>query len=448
MLTFQESVSLFIKTFVKPFESPEKLHKGSSGRIAFIGGCDEYIGAPSFAALSSLFLGCDYAYVLCLSNPNPIRMLCPDAVVIEMKKLYEIAREFEFQESGISSSDFFGLSSRVYPTINALRVNALSIGSGLGRSLAAKVMLYTCMKVAQHKRIPMVVDGDGITLLCDMVRDGWLEFPIKNVDITLTPNFRELLALCIVSKIFESDEIRKDDHKKRSVEDIFKEFMNISSQTFSLSQAVSTSGDAEILSSLDDRLKDACSLITKLCKLTNCSILSKGAIDIVCVKEPVKFSATKSTAPSVSDSPVCRTPSKQPKQPVPSLEQMIAHDRDFEIVCKPVYSLKSPCRAAGQGDIIAGAVSTVLASLNAIKVRQDVFPDEISKRFGGLACASILVSIAAVLTYHKYSIGLTTSDILKSFKFAGKTVEKVSKSSVAFPTPFSSLFKYFNDAVE
>jgi ATP-dependent NAD(P)H-hydrate dehydratase len=47
----------YIKDFKKALPPMDKhMHKGQAGRIGVIGGCEEYTGAPYFAAKSSLLL--------------------------------------------------------------------------------------------------------------------------------------------------------------------------------------------------------------------------------------------------------------------------------------------------------------------------------------------------------------------------------------------------------
>lgn len=41
-----------------------KAHKGQSGRIGILGGSKDYTGAPFYAAMASLRVGADLAYVL------------------------------------------------------------------------------------------------------------------------------------------------------------------------------------------------------------------------------------------------------------------------------------------------------------------------------------------------------------------------------------------------
>lgn len=42
----------------------DKFHKGQLGRVAVIGGSEDYTGAPYFSAMASARLGCD---MVCLS---------------------------------------------------------------------------------------------------------------------------------------------------------------------------------------------------------------------------------------------------------------------------------------------------------------------------------------------------------------------------------------------
>ena len=49
---------------VVPSLSPSK-HKGQAGRIGVVGGCQEYTGAPYFAAMAAMRVGADLAHVFC-----------------------------------------------------------------------------------------------------------------------------------------------------------------------------------------------------------------------------------------------------------------------------------------------------------------------------------------------------------------------------------------------
>jgi len=43
----------------------ESFHKGQLGRVAVIGGSEDYTGAPYFSAMASAKLGCDKSHRIC-----------------------------------------------------------------------------------------------------------------------------------------------------------------------------------------------------------------------------------------------------------------------------------------------------------------------------------------------------------------------------------------------
>merc|ERR1719454_1286407 len=47
-------------------------YKGQAGRIGIIGGCEEYTGAPFFAAISALKVGADLSHVFCTKSAAPV----------------------------------------------------------------------------------------------------------------------------------------------------------------------------------------------------------------------------------------------------------------------------------------------------------------------------------------------------------------------------------------
>eukprot|EP00064_Thunnus_orientalis_P001644 superscaffoldBa00000112_g1647 len=55
-----------VKSTVPPLTS--KKHKGQDGRIGIIGGCQDYTGAPYFAAISALKVGADLSHVFCTKD--------------------------------------------------------------------------------------------------------------------------------------------------------------------------------------------------------------------------------------------------------------------------------------------------------------------------------------------------------------------------------------------
>ncbi|XP_071499368.1 ATP-dependent (S)-NAD(P)H-hydrate dehydratase-like [Diadema antillarum] len=57
-------------------------HKGQDGRIATIGGCREYTGAPFFSAISAFRVGCDLSHIFCTGDAAPvIKSYSPELIV-------------------------------------------------------------------------------------------------------------------------------------------------------------------------------------------------------------------------------------------------------------------------------------------------------------------------------------------------------------------------------
>ncbi|XP_032879033.1 ATP-dependent (S)-NAD(P)H-hydrate dehydratase isoform X2 [Amblyraja radiata] len=69
-----------VRNIVPPLTAEK--HKGQDGRIAVIGGCSEYTGAPYFAAIASLKVGADLAHVFCTTDAAPIiKSYSPNLIV-------------------------------------------------------------------------------------------------------------------------------------------------------------------------------------------------------------------------------------------------------------------------------------------------------------------------------------------------------------------------------
>ena len=58
------------------------LHKGQSGKIAVIGGSEEYTGAPFFASIACMRTGADLSHVFCSEGAGiAIKSYCADLIV-------------------------------------------------------------------------------------------------------------------------------------------------------------------------------------------------------------------------------------------------------------------------------------------------------------------------------------------------------------------------------
>ncbi|CAL4988420.1 unnamed protein product [Urochloa decumbens] len=126
-------------------------HKGQAGKIAVIGGCREYTGAPYFAAISALKVGADLSHVFCTKDAaTVIKSYSPELIV--------------------------------HPILEESYSDCVS----------------NIMKHARQANIPTVVDGDGLFLITNNL--GLVE---GNPFAILTPNVYEYKRL--VQKVLNCD---------------------------------------------------------------------------------------------------------------------------------------------------------------------------------------------------------------------------------------------------
>ncbi|XP_071786883.1 ATP-dependent (S)-NAD(P)H-hydrate dehydratase-like [Asterias amurensis] len=120
-------------------------HKGQDGRLATIGGCKEYTGAPFFAAMSALKTGCDLSHVFCTKDAAvAIKSYSPELIVHPVLDSQEAVEE----------------TCAWLP-----RMHTLIIGPGLGRDEALLKNVAAVIERAKELQIPMVIDADAVYLL-------------------------------------------------------------------------------------------------------------------------------------------------------------------------------------------------------------------------------------------------------------------------------------------
>lgn len=151
------------------------LHKGQSGRIGVIGGCEEYTGAPYYAAISALRTGADIVYVFCFKSAAPvIKSFSPELIVLPY----------------LDSSDCI---DRLKPWLEKL--NSLVVGPGLGTSVIAQDAVKRIFEYISgesnfnNKKMPIIADADSLNVIEPET------FRNYNGCIYLTPNVHELAKL-------------------------------------------------------------------------------------------------------------------------------------------------------------------------------------------------------------------------------------------------------------
>ncbi|KAI1277075.1 H-hydrate dehydratase [Xylaria sp. FL0933] len=152
----------------------EKFHKGQLGRVAVIGGSEDYTGAPYFSAMASARLGCDMSHLICTPGAGAvIKTYSPNLMVHPLMRQSSKDKEDPEQVAG-------GIIDMLS------RLHVLVIGPGLGRD---PLMQETCARVlaaARERKMPVVLDADALAIVTkspELVM-GWRE-------VVLTPNVVE-----------------------------------------------------------------------------------------------------------------------------------------------------------------------------------------------------------------------------------------------------------------
>lgn len=164
----EDDILPLVKNIVPPLTS--KKHKGQDGRIGIIGGCQDYTGAPYFAAISALKVGADLSHVFCTKDAAVvIKSYSPELIVHPVLDSPNAVEEIE----------------KWLP-----RLHGLVVGPGLGRE---DLLLKTAKEVIEKSKardIPIVIDADGLWLVTQQpsVIQGYQ----KGI---LTPNFMEFTRL-------------------------------------------------------------------------------------------------------------------------------------------------------------------------------------------------------------------------------------------------------------
>ncbi|KAI1462020.1 Ribokinase-like protein [Annulohypoxylon moriforme] len=163
----------------------EKFHKGQLGRVAVIGGSEDYTGAPYFSAAASARLGCDMSHVICTpAAAAVIKTYSPNLMVHPLMRQSPSPHQQSSDSSHIADSDPAHISGKIIDLLPRLHV--LVVGPGLGRD---PLMQETCARVlaaARERKMPVVLDADALSLVTkapELVH-GWRE-------VVLTPNVVE-----------------------------------------------------------------------------------------------------------------------------------------------------------------------------------------------------------------------------------------------------------------
>ena len=235
-------LSSHLRRCVPPLTS--SCHKGSSGRVGVLGGSARYTGAPYYAAMAALRTGADLAFVFCAEEAAiPIKSYSPelmvasvykesefDALISQEEKLRSTAKEGDLDGNSSTSAEGDGdslaqveakqeeviqdmVDSVVDTTFDRLHV--LIIGPGLGRNPLVLRAAARIISEAKERKLPMVIDADGLYLLTLEENAGL----VAGYDrLVLTPNAMEVkrLTQAMVSDDMAKDEAGKDSKKEKA----------------------------------------------------------------------------------------------------------------------------------------------------------------------------------------------------------------------------------------
>ncbi|KAL9233196.1 hypothetical protein vseg_008223 [Gypsophila vaccaria] len=158
-------------------------HKGQAGKIAVIGGCREYTGAPYFAAISALKIGADLSHVFCTKDAAPIiKSYSPELIVHPVLE----------ESYSVRDEDKRSTANKILAEVNRWmeRFDCLVVGPGLGRDPFLLDCVSEIIKSARQLNIPLVIDGDGLFLVTNSL--GLVSgYPLA----VLTPNVNEYKRL-------------------------------------------------------------------------------------------------------------------------------------------------------------------------------------------------------------------------------------------------------------
>ncbi|KAG6529304.1 hypothetical protein ZIOFF_011501 [Zingiber officinale] len=158
-------------------------YKGQAGKIAVIGGCREYTGAPYFAAISALKIGADLSHIFCTKDAaTVIKSYSPELIVHPVLE----------ESYSVRDDEKASVSAKVLSEVGKWmeRFDCIVVGPGLGRDPFLMDCVKDIVKHARQASIPIVIDGDGLFLITNN-----LDLVSGNSLAVLTPNINEYKRL-------------------------------------------------------------------------------------------------------------------------------------------------------------------------------------------------------------------------------------------------------------
>ncbi|KAM4059643.1 carbohydrate kinase domain-containing protein [Hirsutella rhossiliensis] len=140
----------------------DKFHKGQLGRIAVIGGSEDYTGAPYFSAMASARLGCDMSHVICTPQAGAvIKTYSPNLMV------HPLMRQSPSSSSSAQDPNHDGDAEHDAARIIDMlpRLHVLVVGPGLGRDPRMQATVARVVRAARDRDMAVVLDADALQLV-------------------------------------------------------------------------------------------------------------------------------------------------------------------------------------------------------------------------------------------------------------------------------------------
>ncbi|KAF3928297.1 hypothetical protein AA313_de0209090 [Arthrobotrys entomopaga] len=148
-----KDVLLQVRKMIPPLL--DKFHKGQMGRVAVIGGSEDYTGAPFFSANASALLGADLSHIICEPGAaTVIKSYSPNLMVHPYMKQ---SNHLSTEEKNRGEDEEESLAKRVISMLDRLHV--IVVGPGLGRDELMQKITGRVVKAAREKGMGIVVDA-------------------------------------------------------------------------------------------------------------------------------------------------------------------------------------------------------------------------------------------------------------------------------------------------
>ncbi|RGP65615.1 hypothetical protein FLONG3_9118 [Fusarium longipes] len=182
----------------------EKFHKGQLGRVAVIGGSENYTGAPYFSAMASARLGADLSHVICTpAAATVIKSYSPNLMVHPLMRQSENAKKEHEPAAWNASKEHESSAERIASQIKDLlpRLHVIVIGPGLGRDPLMHETVAIVIRAARDQGLPIVLDADALAIVHKQP-----ELISGYHGAVLTPNVVEFGKLCEALKVKVDDD--------------------------------------------------------------------------------------------------------------------------------------------------------------------------------------------------------------------------------------------------